>query len=98
MLAHCISARVPLARLQDYGLMPSCEGWNAVAYGWQDQYLDMVKRDLVSAGLWDSFELCSVVRACVDVVCSQGSLGSPCTVLVAAMRRLTLCCILHASA
>ena len=66
MLAHCVSAGVPIGRVQDYGIMPTCEGWNRIAYEWQDKCLDKLVRDLVLHGLWDSLELCcEVVCACM---------------------------------
>ena len=54
MLAHCISSKIPIAKLPDYGLMPADEKWTLHVYAWQDAYVDKIRKDLVAAGLWDS--------------------------------------------
>ena len=70
MLAHCVSASVPIGRMEKYGVMPICERWNSIAYEWQDNYVDKIVRDLVLHGLWDSLEfcceaVCTCMLACV---------------------------------
>ena len=57
MWAHCITADIPLAWIPTYGLMPHCEGWGAKVYEWQMDYLEMMRANLVTAGLWDSFHV-----------------------------------------
>ena len=89
MLAHCVSAGIPIGRLQQYGMMPVCENWNLIAYEWQDKYLDKLVRDLVLHGLWDSLDLCcEVVRACTRACARACMRERACAIMWAPFVRL----------
>ena len=53
MLAHCLTAGIPLGNTQDYGVMPVSSDWVQQLYAWQTGYVSKLKTDLVKLDLWD---------------------------------------------
>jgi len=78
MLAHCLTAGIPIARTQDYGVVPVSSDWVDQLYQWQAGYIDKIRKDLVQAGLWDSAYASSCRQWCLGNAVYRGVVVSRC--------------------
>ena len=53
MLAHCLTAGVPIGHRESFGIMPMTTDWILHLYQWQNGYIDMIRKDLVKIKMWD---------------------------------------------
>ena len=54
MLAHCVTAGIPIGYKDGYGLVPDIDDWAPELYNWQTGYVDKLRQDLIRIELWDT--------------------------------------------
>ena len=76
MLAHCVSADIPIDTMEGYGVVPATDDWTCHVYKWQTGYVEKLRQDLIRVGLWDSLRASSCIQSngrLTDVVSAVGS-------------------------
>lgn len=55
MLAHSITAGVPigLGPQRVCGIVPLADDWVRLLYQWQEDYMQKLRKDLITIGMWD---------------------------------------------